>query len=591
MSRDPSTGESPGGVSASRAEAAPASAADGTLQIEDADRGRTADDLTGRPAYQRDVGRRARGALPSVVGVAVAIVVVLALRLTGSLRGSEDALVIMGFDPDRARLLTALLAGALAAACVALADGHPALAVLVSVGAAAAVFGSTFARETQSAMDATGAQGTFDLGGWLLSVLTLLEAALVVGWAAGTLTGVVRRYATRALREAGASLRSRPPNVRGLLRALSLLVAATLLVATLPVFADMVNYAPDAHMRRAEPLSGGLPGVTAGSSPVAVASGQSSLPPSVLRPNPSALPTGLVAGPLPGSLVSPGVLSTSRPWASSAPTGVGQLSRFELRGPWTRGVVSVARVDVYLPPGYGSGSTHYPVLYEVPYVLASWVKGVGIASMLDSLITSGAIPPMIMIFASTYGGPYPDSECADSYDGTEHFDSYMATELVPYMDAHYRTIASAPGRVLIGASQGGYCAAAVWSHHPTVFGGAVSFSGYFVAGVSSPETQNAARPFGGNAAYEASQSPIESVTHLSAEVALRSFVVLSADLGNAFFGQQLRAYAAALQAAGVPMAILPAPLGHSWQTQRAQLPGVLEMVAARMVQLGVLGPT
>ncbi|HEY4752234.1 MAG TPA: alpha/beta hydrolase-fold protein, partial [Candidatus Limnocylindrales bacterium] len=287
-------------------------------------------------------------------------------------------------------------------------------------------------------------------------------------------------------------------------------------------------------------------------------------------------------------LITPGALSASRPWALHVPSGSGQITRITLPGPWKGGVSSTANVDVYTPPGFGSGSARYPVVYEVPWGLESWIKGISISAMLDTMITSGTIPPMLIVGASSYGGPYQDSECADSFDGREHFDTYVATQLVPYIDAHYPTIATAAGRALMGASQGGYCAAALWSHHPGVFGSTVSFSGYFRAGAVSSRTFNAALPFGGDAAYEARQSPINAVPSISPQDAARSFVVLSADLANPFFGPQLRAYAAVLAAAHVPMAILPAPLGHSWQTQRAQLPIVLQMLSARMAQLGVL---
>lgn len=532
---------------------------------------------------------RLRAELPSIVGVLLAAAAVVGLRLAHALGAVDYALVFMGFDPDRARLITALIVGALAGAIVAACAGRTAVAVLASLGAVAATFGSTFRRETAVALGSSGIAGTFDPVGWLLTLLTLALAAVIVGWAAATLTAAVRRYAVAAGREARDALRGRRPRVRGLARVASVAVVIGVLAVTLPVFSDLVNYSPDSHMVQGAPLTGGLaPG--GGTPAPTVPPGASSSPGGpTASAAASALPAGLVAGPIAGSLVTPGILSSARPWAAHPPSGTGQVTRVTLPAPWTGGISSTANVDVYTPPGFGSGSTRYPVLYEAPYGIESWSKGVDIASLLDRMITTGQIPPMIMVFASTYGGPYVDSECADSYDGRERFDTYMATQLVPYIDAHYPTIAQAPARGLIGASQGGYCAAAVWSHHPDVFGASVSFSGYFVSGVLSAETQNAARPFGGNAAYEAKQSPVNVVPGIPAATAARSFVVLSADLANPFFGSQLTRYANVLAAAHVPIAVLPAPMGHSWQTQRAQLPAVLVMLAGRMAQLGVLG--
>lgn len=558
----------------------------------------SADGLPG----ERAAARRAV-VLRSVIGLAAAVAVVLLLRATGSLRASDDALVVMGFDPERARLITALIAGAIAAVMVAAVAGHPAVAVGAALGAGGAEFAPVFLTETRSALGSNGALGTFDPAGWGLTVLTLVVAAAIAGWAAATLTASVRRYTVQTGRLLMAGIATRRVSGRTLGRALSVVLGVVVLAATLPVFADMVNFAPDVHMRHGGPTGPGLtdqgigglgatgsgaPSASAGDSGSATGAGGGS-PVPTLAPDPGALPAGLVAGPLPGSLITPGQLSAARPWASSAPSGVGQLSRFQLPAPWSGGVSSQTVVDVYTPPGYGPSSPRVPVLYEVPYGADSWTKGADFTSMLDNLITSGALPPVMVVFASTWGGPYQDSECANSYDGREHFDTYMATQLVQYVDSHYRTIAKPAARILIGASQGGYCAAAVWSHHPDVFGSSVSFSGYFQSGVISSETQNAGRPFGGNAAYEAAQSPLNVVAHLSSALAKSSYVVLSADLHNAFFGPQLRAFARALAAAGVPMAILPAPLGHSWQTQRDQLPTVLEMLAARMVQLGVFG--
>jgi enterochelin esterase-like enzyme len=534
--------------------------------------------------------RRLRAVFPSLVGLIAAVALVVVLRIAGSLQASEDTLVVMGFDPERARLITALIAGALAGAAVAAFGGRTIVAVAVSLGASAAVFWPVFRSETVAALEASGPQGSFDPFGWTLSLLTLLVAAAIAGWAAATLTAVVRRTTIRAATDAADTMRGRRHGLRGLAGAAAVALAVVVLAATLPIFADMVNYAPDVHMRRGAPVAGGLtgPGIggdTLGSPAPSGGTGAETVGTSAGPP----LPSGLEAGTLPGSLLTPGAFSAARPWAAHPPAGTGQVTRITLPAPWTGGVSSTANVDVYTPPGLGSGGTRYPVLYEVPYGIESWAKGVSIATMLDNLIGSGTIPPMMMVFASTYGGPYQDSECADSRDGRERFDAYMATQLVPYIDAHYPTIANAAGRALVGASQGGYCAAALWSHHPDVFGSAISFSGYFQAGVVSPETQNAARPFGGDTAYEAKQSPIDVVPSIPPQAASRSFVVLSADLANPFFGPQLVAYADVLASAHVPMAILPAPLGHSWQTQRAQLPVVLQMLAARMVQLGAFG--
>ena len=68
------------------------------------------------------------------------------------------------------------------------------------------------------------------------------------------------------------------------------------------------------------------------------------------------------------------------------------------------------------------------------------------------------------------------------------------------------------------------------------------------------------------------------------------FFVMEADPTQGFYGPQMARFAAVLHAAGVPMALIPTPLGHSWTAARTLLPTMLRLVAGRMVTLGVFGP-
>jgi S-formylglutathione hydrolase FrmB len=50
-------------------------------------------------------------------------------------------------------------------------------------------------------------------------------------------------------------------------------------------------------------------------------------------------------------------------------------------------------------------------------------------------------------------------------------------ELVPWIDATYRTIAARRGRAIAGVSMGGYGALSYAARHPDTFAAAASFSG------------------------------------------------------------------------------------------------------------------
>jgi S-formylglutathione hydrolase FrmB len=292
---------------------------------------------------------------------------------------------------------------------------------------------------------------------------------------------------------------------------------------------------------------------------------------------------------MPGSFVTAGALNPARPWAGHAPTGGGRTFSVDLPAPWTGGNRDTATLDVYLPPGYDSGSRRYPVIYEPHQPLWAWEQGVHVTSLLDSVIRSGEVPPEIMVFVGQNGGPYPDSECADSWDGREWFDRYLARDVPGWVDSHLRTIATPAGRALLGFSAGGYCAAAAITHHPDVFETAAIFSGYFEAGITTSTTPSAGRPFNNDPAIEDQVSPIVVAQRLPETDRSRLFLALSADPANRFYADQISTFAGVLSAADIPFGILPTPLGHSWAAVREQLPGLLAMVASRQLQRGVFG--
>jgi enterochelin esterase-like enzyme len=558
---------------------------------------------TGPTAASRQLRGRLRASAPSLIGVFVAAVAVALFYLSGTEAATDDALQVMGFDPDRTRLLTALMSTGMAAAIVALAGGPTALGVFTGLVSGVLGFGHAALEETRAALAAHGAQGTFDPFGWVVSVVTFAVAFAVAGWAAAVLARQVRQQVVAAvvtirdLVRGGDRARARAR----LAAATGVLLSVAVVVAALPVFGDMLNFDPDVHMRQdavgvpglLDPSAGsgaaGVPGASPGSVPGgtdASANGGTGSP--VVAPS---YPPGLVAGPLPSSLITPGAVSAARPWSSSLPSGHGRVTTVNLPAPWTGGITSSIAIDVYLPPGYDAGTARYPVFFVAPQSIGTWEQGMRLPSVLDALITGGSIPPAIVVFANQFGGPYPDSECANSVDGREWFDRFVATDLVSWVDTNLRTIATPASRATLGFSTGGYCAAAFVAHHPDVFGSAIVLSGYFVSGIHSGTTPNAWRPFNNDPTVVDAVSPMTVIPRIQASLRARLFYVTAADSTQGFYGPQMEKFAAVLQGAGVAMALIPTPLGHSWDAATQLLPTMLELVAGRMVTLGVFGPT
>jgi enterochelin esterase family protein len=139
-------------------------------------------------------------------------------------------------------------------------------------------------------------------------------------------------------------------------------------------------------------------------------------------------------------------------------------------------------IAIYLPPGYDTGERRYPTVYLLTgfnsrgtMLLneAPWDEN--IAQRMDRLIDSGAIQPMIVVMPdclTQYGGSqYINSSASGRYE------DHLIQEVVPFVDACYRTRAGRDDRAVAGKSSGGYGALMLAMRHPDVFGMAASHSG------------------------------------------------------------------------------------------------------------------
>jgi enterochelin esterase family protein len=136
---------------------------------------------------------------------------------------------------------------------------------------------------------------------------------------------------------------------------------------------------------------------------------------------------------------------------------------------------------VYLPPGYHRGSTRYPVLYLVHGggdVFISWTTAGNANIILDNLIAQKKAVPMIIVMPFL-GRAYPQLP-ADA--GREGFEAYLTKELIPFVDANYRTLANRKHRAMAGLSAGGGATFNVGLKHTELF----SQFGFFSAGELAP---------------------------------------------------------------------------------------------------------
>jgi enterochelin esterase-like enzyme len=119
---------------------------------------------------------------------------------------------------------------------------------------------------------------------------------------------------------------------------------------------------------------------------------------------------------------------------------------------------------IYLPPCYDEHvGQHYPVLYLLhgqTYTNDQWVR-LGAPATADRLIAAGDAPPFIIVM------PYDPSWKQPTEYG---FAEALTEELIPYVDAHYRTIASREQRAIGGLSRGAGWAIHLGLTRPDLFG-------------------------------------------------------------------------------------------------------------------------
>ncbi len=353
------------------------------------------------------------------------------------------------------------------------------------------------------------------------------------------------------------------------------------LAVAAPPFGDMVNLSPDALMLNGArgPVAVTSPSPSGGQ--VAVATATPSPTPSPEASESSAVSEAPSPTPTPKVTAKPG----SKPWLAWKPKGVGTMTRVDMQAPWTGGQQSTENIDIYTPPGYDpSGDRLYPVLYEAPTGLALWEKGTGTIGALDTMITAGDLPAVIVVFIDSLGAPFGDTQCADMWDGSQWFERYISSDVVSYVDARYKTIADPRARGIMGMSAGGFCAPMLATRHPDVFHTSISFSGYFWAGASGV---TAAQPFGSSAPDVLAHSPMSVVTQVKPEDRSSLYFIVVANLAQDFYGPNAANFDKTLSDNGFGHILINSGYKHGWPQVRYEIQGVLKDWATQLVATGI----
>jgi len=121
------------------------------------------------------------------------------------------------------------------------------------------------------------------------------------------------------------------------------------------------------------------------------------------------------------------------------------------------------QVRIYLPPGYPSGSEAYPVIlfHDGP----EYISLGNTDNIFDYLISQQLMVPVIGIFV-----PPVDRTAEYAGNKIDKFTGFITGELMPDIDARYKTSKDPAKRAMVGASNGGNISLYIGMKHPEQFG-------------------------------------------------------------------------------------------------------------------------
>lgn len=386
----------------------------------------------------RGLRRWPRWLWPLLSGLAVMVLSAGLWRVLGA--GLQGWLVGLGMDDERGALLgTLLVAGGSAAVVVAAGGGIRAARVGGVLSLLAIEVGPFLVRATHTAAT-EGLTAHVRVRGWILQPLGMLLLALLVVSVGAALGQLLRSDLAGLVR----AVRRRRGGWAGL--GVLLLFAA---VAGGPALTAVQDGPISALYDYSTPATGaahdaGGPALAAGGATVPGTQG-----------NPA--PRAAFADALPGR---------QRP---------GHIEHLGVGG---------RPALVYVPGDYAvERSRDFPVIYFLhgyPGNEDNWIgDGAQLPQVLDQVIGTGELPPVIAVMPNGNGHALSDAEWGNSQRG-DRVEDWLVSQAVPEVDRRYRTLGS-PYRGVAGLSSGGFGAVNLAMRHPDVFRWAASYSGFFDA--------------------------------------------------------------------------------------------------------------
>lgn len=143
------------------------------------------------------------------------------------------------------------------------------------------------------------------------------------------------------------------------------------------------------------------------------------------------------------------------------------------------------RAYIYTPPDYERSNARLPVLYLLHGGDGDetvWTQFGRANLILDNLIAEKKAAPMIVVMPFAYAYPWHAGVAGDKQRAD--FEKDLLTDLIPFVQSHYRAAAGREHRALAGLSMGGSLTLAIGPRHLDTFSRLAVFS---AGGGQAPE--------------------------------------------------------------------------------------------------------
>lgn len=142
---------------------------------------------------------------------------------------------------------------------------------------------------------------------------------------------------------------------------------------------------------------------------------------------------------------------------------------------------------IYLPPGYDTASTDFPVLYLLHGMWGNYLdwSSHGMATVTDNALYWETAVPMIIAMPDGLDAFY-----CNNYDhGSMLYEDYFIGEFIPHIESSYRVRSAGNHRAIAGLSMGGYGTTFHAFKRPEMFCFAYAMSGAFYMGDAAPDLE------------------------------------------------------------------------------------------------------